>query len=67
LNALSRVIEDALFDLIALVVGEMNKVAGLDGSVGGTEGGLSSYLSFEDLEEGKNFDDSKSGETQEIA
>ncbi|KAF2364961.1 Dynein heavy chain domain-1 [Trinorchestia longiramus] len=56
LNDLSHVIEDAVFDMITLVMNEMEKVGG--GSA--PAGGLSSYLSFEDLDEGKNFDDSKS-------
>lgn len=59
LNSLSHVVEDAVLDLIALVVAEMNKVIGV--SAGTRPEGLTSYLSFEDLDDSRDNDDSRSG------
>lgn len=50
-----------MLDLIALVVGEMNKVPGFSDPGGGEGGSPDSLLSFEDLDDGRDFDDARSG------
>ena len=60
LNDLSHVVEDAVLDLITLVVGEMSKVLGEEG----TADTLNICLSFDDFDDGRDFDDSRSGKDE---